>query len=383
MTQKKNYNNQFLTLIFELLEELPKRNQIILEKRFGLKNNSPKTLEAIGKEYKITRERVRQIINASFNNLRKSPVVKKLDNFYQQVKNLLLETEGIAEAESFIKKVQKELSLEDISPNIIFFLLNLNPEFSYERENDECYSFFHLSSLKKEDILKKVKKIEKFFDQSKQPLTIDEIILWAKKEISPKINRDELVNLMGISKKIAMNPFGEFGLINWRSINPVASNDRAYYLLSHLNRPVHFTELSNLLAEYCAYPFLPKLTSRFWQKKVCAQTIHNELIKDPRFVLVGRGTYALKEWGYEKNNIKDVIQDILFNAQKPLSFQDIVNETKKRKIVKEKTILLSLSDKECFKKLPDGAYTLTEESLAKIKKKQPQKSSREPKILEG
>lgn len=383
MTQKKNYNNQFLTLIFELLEELPKRNQIILEKRFGLKNNSPKTLEAIGKEYKITRERVRQIINASFNNLRKSPVVKKLDNFYQQVKNLLLETEGIAEAESFIKKVQKELSLEDISPNIIFFLLNLNPEFSYERENDGCYSFFHLSSLKKEDILKKVKKIEKFFDQSKQPLTIDEIILWAKKEISPKINRDELVNIMGISKKIAMNPFGEFGLINWRSINPVASNDRAYYLLSHLNRPVHFTELSNLLAEYCAYPFLPKLTSRFWQKKVCAQTIHNELIKDPRFVLVGRGTYALKEWGYEKNNIKDVIQDILFNAQKPLSFQDIVNETKKRKIVKEKTILLSLSDKECFKKLPDGAYTLTEKSLAKIKKKQPKKSSREPKILEG
>ena len=39
--------------------------------------------------------------------------------------------------------------------------------------------------------------------------------------------------------------------------------------------------------------------SKTFGKKTHYATCHNELIKDSRFVLVGRGMYALAEWGYQ------------------------------------------------------------------------------------
>ena len=57
--------------IIEILDELEPREAEILTLRFGLDGNRPKTLEDVGKQFKVTRERVRQIQNIALNKLRR------------------------------------------------------------------------------------------------------------------------------------------------------------------------------------------------------------------------------------------------------------------------------------------------------------------------
>jgi hypothetical protein len=89
------------------------------------------------------------------------------------------------------------------------------------------------------------------------------------------------------------------------------------------------------------------------------QTVHNELIKDSRFVLVGRGVYALKEWGYEPGQVKDIITKIL-RENGPLTQGEILERVSKQRLVKENTILLNLSNKKNFLRDSQGKYKVLE-----------------------
>ena len=68
-----------------LLQMLPaKRMREVLECRFGLKGGERQTLEEIGKKYKITRERVRQIEADALRRLH-GPEAGDLGNFFQPI----------------------------------------------------------------------------------------------------------------------------------------------------------------------------------------------------------------------------------------------------------------------------------------------------------
>jgi len=88
--------------------------------------------------------------------------------------------------------------------------------------------------------------------------------------------------------------------------------------------------------------------------------VHNELIKDKRFVLIGRGTYGLAEWGYKAGTVKDVLVDLIRSSGKPLAKAELVSQVLNHRLVKENTILLNLQDSKVFKKTENGAYTLRE-----------------------
>ena len=92
-------------------------------------------------------------------------------------------------------------------------------------------------------------------------------------------------------------------------------------------------------------------------KPVHTQTVHNELIKDGRFVLVGRGLYALKDWGYTAGVVKDVISDILEKSG-PLVKEKVIAVVLKQRFVKQNTVFINLKNKKYFKKSPDGKYSL-------------------------
>jgi DNA-directed RNA polymerase delta subunit len=116
-------------------------------------------------------------------------------------------------------------------------------------------------------------------------------------------------------------------------------------------KPLHFTKVAELI---------DKFNYNLPNKKTYSQTVHNELIKDSRFVLVGRGIYALKEWGYERGYVKDVIFQVLKSAQKPLDKEEILEKVLKQRIVKENTVLLNLSNKNYFLRTSKGNYTIKE-----------------------
>lgn len=64
-----------------ILEELSDRERKILIMRFGLDGTRPHTLEEVGLEFDVTRERIRQIESKALMKLRKNPNIKKLHDY--------------------------------------------------------------------------------------------------------------------------------------------------------------------------------------------------------------------------------------------------------------------------------------------------------------
>jgi DNA-directed RNA polymerase delta subunit len=349
-------NPQQLSL--QIIDILPSRTQSILRKRFGIDDDKPKTLEAVGQDYKITRERVRQIIETSLKTIKKQPLSEIIGGFINTSKSLLKKSGGLEEEEELLKKIDKDFNKEEKNLSAIKFLLTLDSNFKREEEDGLNYSFWHFTEISKDKINKNIKALEKHLKEKKKACLLNEVLSWSKKNISSSMNQEELEAYFRVSKKIGMNPFGEYGLFNWAEIDPSGARDRAYLVMKHSEEPLHFSKITKLLNEINKSPVYPHLSSHSWQKKVCVQTVHNELIRDSRFVLIGRGIYALKERGYKPGKIIDVIQDVLKEAGKPLKQEDIIKEVKKRRMAKDNTIVLNLHNKEYFKKLPNKCYTL-------------------------
>mgnify|MGYP001766916859 CR=1 FL=1 len=164
----------------------------------------------------------------------------------------------------------------------------------------------------------------------------------SQKDNLPKgMTKEAFFSALEISKDIIRNQEG-VGLKDWPEINPQSIKDKAYLVLRKQQKPLHFREVASLI------------------ESALAQTVHNELIKDQRFVLVGRGTYALKEWGYFPGPVKDVIFKLMKDEQRPMTKENLLQKVLKQRFVKENTILLNLKDKRHFLKTSDGCYTIKE-----------------------
>ena len=149
-----------------------------------------------------------------------------------------------------------------------------------------------------------------------------------------------------ISKRIQPNVFNEYGLTEWPEVSPRGVRDRAYLVVRRSQKPRHFSEISDLINQ-----------AKFTSRRAYVQTVHNELIKDKRFVLVGRGLYALSEWGYTPGTVREVLKQVL-QDRGPLTKDEVLAETLKRRVVRPNTILLNLQTSDAFTKLEDGRYTL-------------------------
>jgi DNA-directed RNA polymerase delta subunit len=110
-------------------------------------------------------------------------------------------------------------------------------------------------------------------------------------------------------------------------------------------KPMHFREVSK------------EILNEFGRKAHTATT-HNELIRDERFVLVGRGVYALREWGHMGGVVREVIAQIIDNAKRAMKKEEIIEAVKKERVVKDNTILVNLQNPLYFKKNPDGTYVV-------------------------
>ncbi len=157
---------------------------------------------------------------------------------------------------------------------------------------------------------------------------------------------NEIRSVLTLSKNIIRTEEGHLGLSHWREINPKSIRDKTYYILRKHQKPLHFEAIAQ---------HIESLDQN--KKKVTKQAVHNELIRDERFVLIGRGIYALREWGYKNGVVEEVIEEILITADKPMHKDDIIKEVKKQRIVKETTILLNLQ-KDKFIRVARATYTV-------------------------
>jgi len=328
-------NSNYQRICSNLLKGLPQRTVDIIERRFGLKEEKPQTLEAIGQIYGRTRERIRQIEEDGL-----LAVKEKLSDY----KDVLKHFEKILESFGGFKE-EKEL-LEFLggkkAKNHVFFLLTIAQNFNRSLEDNKFYSFWVKDKKSAKKARSIVNSIINRFKKEKKPLSLKEIL---EKQ---KTDKNILLSSIGISKEIEKNPEGKFGLKGWIEINPRGIKDRAYLVLKREEKPLHFRDIANLIDN------LPFPSGR----KSHIATVHNELIKDQRFVLVGRGLYALSEWGYRPGVVKDVIYQVLKEAKRPLTKKQILDKVLEQRFVKTGTITLNLQNNDCFIKDNKGRYRI-------------------------
>jgi len=317
------------------------REREIISRRFGLFDRR-ETLEQIGELLGITRERVRQLEKAVITRL-KAAAEKDLPN--------IKETEAILSAH--LRDMGKVARISDLSQRLssansktdqaqVAFLANLSPNIAVLDDNDH---FYHSAGLASEHGEKKIRdhvaKIIDAITEIGEPTDI--------KQVAEKVGNSDLKHteaLASISKNIAtLN--GRWGLIKWPMVNPKNIRDKIYVILHDNKKPMHFNEIADAIKG-----------STLKRKDVTTQAIHNELIKDGRFVLIGRGIYALKEWGYKKGTVSDVIAEVLRKEGGPLHRDEIVRRVLKTRQVKETTILLNLQSKPQFKRVAKATYDL-------------------------
>jgi hypothetical protein len=348
-------------LLKEIIGTLPQRSRDVLVRRGGLKNNRPETLEAIGASYGITRERVRQIESGALRLVKTNALGGEAFGDFEKLAYDYLERAGGARVE---EKFLQELTFltndrHPASASRIRFLLQLSPRMTRYEETERRHAFWVSEATFAPHIVKFLDATVQELKKKNSPLSLADADSFlsriAAKASMAHFPTGALVEFVHISKEISVNPYGEWGLAEWDAIVPSGVKDRAYYVLRQHRKPLHFKELAGLLNEYA------KLASEFhpaWQKRVEVQTVHNELIKDGRFVLVGRGTYALREWGYRPGTVRDVIVDVLRDARRPLSREEVVKLVKAKRLVKDNTVLINLQNSKLFHRLRDGRYRL-------------------------
>ncbi len=319
------------------------REKEIVSRRFGL-TGTKETLEQIGEMLSITRERVRQLEKAILVRLQISAEDNQIPELAPAEKILirnLTEMGRVARLSDLANKVYGRTST-NAERTGIYFISTFSKGLTVVEENDRYYAAVGISDYgDSRKIRERVDEIVDLIKKNKQPMTID--------ELDEKLNYehpDHIKAIASISKQLAtLN--GLWGLAKWPSVNPKNIRDKIFVILESHKEPMHFSDIAKEIRE-----------SNFKRRNVTVQAIHNELIKDPRFVLIGRGIYALSTWGYKKGTIADIIKSILEKSEQPLSREEIVKQVLKVRKVKETTILLNLQNKKLFKKVDKNSFTL-------------------------
>jgi DNA-binding phage protein len=320
------------------------REREIISRRFGLFDRK-ETLEQIGELLGITRERVRQLEKSVITRLKNAAEQGEIPHV-DEVETLLVSTleglGGVARLSDVSEKVTETNSrLEQAR---VAFLAQLCSKLVVVNDDDHYHQSIALRNYHDESTLKShVASIIDAVKKIGEPKPIDHIAKQAGIEDSKHAEA-----IASTSKHLAtLN--GRWGLMKWPMVNPKNIRDKIYVILHENGKHMHFNEISDAIK-----------ASEFKRKEVTTQAIHNELIKDKRFVLIGRGIYALKEWGYEKGTVADIISEVLKKANEPLHRDEIVKRVLKSRYVKETTILLNLQGKPQFKRVAKATYTLAD-----------------------
>ncbi len=324
-------------------EFTPKQRRVVVG-RFGLKNGERATLQSIGDELKITRERVRQIEEQAIKKLAKR-VKEEAAGIVDYAKKHLASVGGVKRDDSFMEDLIHGLDIggdvKHADQKLRFILLVAGVP-SYSKNDDDMYGFWFSDEKAKDKFLDYIKTVTNFLKSGKKEEILNKkLYLSHMKDLTS-------AHLLSIPKHFGTNIFGDFGLKAWPEIEPKTIRDKVYLVLRKHDKPLHFADIAKNINKF-----------GLDRKPAHVQTVHNELIKDDRFVLVGRGVYGLKEKGYQSGTVREVIARLL-KKHGPLESTTVVRLVNEQRFLKENTILLNLQNRRYFKRLDNGRYQVHE-----------------------
>ncbi|MBB1563548.1 hypothetical protein HG436_004045 [Candidatus Saccharibacteria bacterium] len=333
------------TAIQDILKTIDQeREREIITRRFGLFDRK-ETLEQIGELLGITRERVRQLEKAILIRLKIAaeegdiPAIRTVERL---IVRDLSENGRIGRVNDIAERLSpgKATAIR----THIAFIAELSPRLTTINETDNYHQGISIAENGDEKkIRSNIDTIVKTIKKHGEPVDIETLHGMLTYESPAQVRA-----LASLSKQLASLK-DVWGLTKWPTVNPKNIRDKIYVILVGNGKPLHFSEIAKAIK-----------TSDFKRKNVTTQAIHNELIKDKRFVLIGRGIYALQEWGYSRGTVSEIIANVLKDAGEPLHRDEIVRRVLKSRRVKETTILLNLQSKPEFKRVAKATYALVD-----------------------
>ena len=314
------------------------RDRQIIARRFGFGLPKRQTLEKIGQDFGITRERVRQIEKATLNKIRQSHV-PAAGEASQLLLSYLKSEGGLAPLTTIAAKLE---ATEPSQMAYVLFLASLSPEIAVIDEDDHLrVALGRLPKFDRKSVQKLAGELVNAIKELGQPTALNLIA----ERLDSQLPSTSLRSLAQISKDVSEFN-GQWGLSVWPAVNPRSIRDKTYLILNQHQQPLHFNQIAQRIRQ-----------SRFSRRDVTVQAVHNELIKDPRFILIGRGIYALAEWGYTPGTVADIISEIL-RDESPLHKDQIIERVLQKRQVKTTTIILNLQEKDQFERVAKATYRL-------------------------
>ncbi|MFH1171552.1 MAG: sigma factor-like helix-turn-helix DNA-binding protein [bacterium] len=341
-----------------LFRHVSSKEEEVIRRRFGLNGQKPETLEEIGKRYSVTRERIRQIENAAVKKILSLKEFPGIIALAEDLLRQILEAHGgVMTEQNLLDQLFRPSGTSEAEKRIVLFFLRelLCDTFDPLDVETGLRAGWKLKPAALSIVHETIDQIVGVIRKVGTPMLLDGLIEQLRQlpyfqQHTDRLSEDVILSSIDLSPDIAKNPYGEYGLSAWGTIVPKRMNDKIYLILKKNGKPMHFNEITAMINKM-----------GFDHRQAYPPTVHNELILNTEYVLVGRGIYALREWGYKPGVVADVMVEILKNAGEPLSRDDLVNKVLEQRIVKKNTVYLALADRKKFEKLPDGRYQLSKD----------------------
>lgn len=333
----------FTELMTRILGLLTAKEKDIIERRFAIKAPKKETLDRIGRSYSITRERVRQIEAVAIQKLARisqDPAMQLVHNLAIAV---LKDHGGAMVEEKLIEAMIKLMGAEkELNPNSLKFALRVSRHLNKQDKNQFYRAFWFTEEYRLQDLRELMREITDILDSERKIMSFEEVY----ERLEGEYNEEAVKSVMYVDWNFMVLKDGRYGLKSWRFLNPRSIKDCIIILLKKSKKPMHFRDiLSALLTEF------PK------RKRVTLQACHNELIRHEDFVLLGRGTYGLKEWNMSAGTVCDLIVSVFKeNNFEPMRRKDIIEKVLKRREVRLGTISLNLQKYPFFRRVGRAVY---------------------------
>lgn len=337
-----------------LFRQLSSKEADVLRRRFGLTEQGEETLEHIGNLFQVTRERIRQIEGTSIKKIKQSSQFSQAIHPVEHVvMNMLHQFGGMMTDDMLMDRLLQADKDNEMSRKSLRFILERLLDEKVEKIPDgkDLRGGWSVKNPPVEFFTKTAEEIALVVTAHANPMTFDQLVEKLQTQAyyqqhADRLNSDIILSVLTVSQLFDRNPFDEFGLASWGQIVPKRMNDRIFLILKKQGKPMHFVEIAEAI-------------TKIFKKKAYPPTVHNELILNDQYVLVGRGMYALKEWGFKEGVVADIVEDVIRKLGKPLSRDEVVDEVLKQRLVKRNTIHLALTDKNRFTRNAAGKYQMT------------------------
>lgn len=334
-------------LLEDLFLVLTSKEKEVVAKRFSLDGKMRLTLEKIGQKFGVTRERVRQIEKIGLNKLRRTLMNTKLKAIAELGLTFLNKNGGILTEKQLVDEILKSLGYQsEQEAAMVKLLLSISPNFIKISKGETNLTFYHLKNVSPKEIEAVVHKTIQILEKRNEVLDESKLLTELTLSHSEHTYTPEFIRSALTTDPLIKKTEDGYGLMSWRTVNPKSIRDKAFIILKKIGKPLHFEEIARQIEN-----------ANFNKKSVTVQAVHNELIRYEQFVLVGRGLYGLKEWGYREGTVADIIEDLLAKKS-PLSKQEIMAGVLRQRHVKKGTISLNLQKNPHFVRVGRALYSL-------------------------